>query len=574
MQLILAIDADRRQAEQLAALVRRRLAVELVQATSAGEGLQALAERVPDLIMTSPLLSPFDEGVLAEYLREIGPAGAHVQTLRIPVLSVAKPAGRGIFSFGRKRRTESAPDGCDPTFFADEIAVYLTRAAEERQATEASLPTDVHVSADEEPRGVPETYVAAYEPEPYTSYTSQAASTDRHEYQWQDQAPTYVAPESPIRDEEVVWEEPEPAASQQEVYAERAVEYIESEVVADPHTVAYSEPDPIPEPQHVSVDLDEATPEMFASVHVDEDVPVPGPATLEIDEPQAAAKPRDAVRERQPVAVHEIVNEAAAEQIVIEAQPPVVEPSEVVVEPPPSVPVPAPRRTASFEAALAAIRSAWGKTVRSEPARTSILVTGRAIEESPVPVDSKKSAPSQAQATTAPLAEQPLADSEEQQVETKGPLEIDLTCDIDALEDPALAEADGKAAGGLVTDGDEDVYELSASPALRDLESELAAAAPARVVPHALPEIEQTAAPEVESHEPVAKGKPDKSRKRSDKKAPKKPPKPNTRPVQDEWGLFDPNRCGFAAVVQKLNEVTDEEDPKPKSTTVRVISYR
>ena len=116
MQLILAIDADKRQAAQLAALVRGRFDAEFVQATSAGEALQALAERVPDLIMTSPLLSPFDDGVLAEYLREIGPAGAHVQTLRIPVLGVAKSAGRRLFSFGRKRRNESAPDGCDRRF--------------------------------------------------------------------------------------------------------------------------------------------------------------------------------------------------------------------------------------------------------------------------------------------------------------------------------------------------------------------------------------------------------------------------------------------------------------------------
>ena len=135
MQLILAIDADKSQAAQLAALVRGRFDAEFLQSTSAGEALQVLAERVPDLIMTSPLLSPFDDGVLAEYLREIGPAGAHVQTLRIPVLGVAKSAGRSLFSFGRKRRNESAPDGCDPTFFADEIAVYLARAAEERQAT-------------------------------------------------------------------------------------------------------------------------------------------------------------------------------------------------------------------------------------------------------------------------------------------------------------------------------------------------------------------------------------------------------------------------------------------------------
>src|SRR4029078_3681951 len=72
MPLILAIDSDRRQSEHLATLMRKSLKVELVQATSAGEGLHALQDRVPDLILTSPLLSPFDDGVLDEYLRELG----------------------------------------------------------------------------------------------------------------------------------------------------------------------------------------------------------------------------------------------------------------------------------------------------------------------------------------------------------------------------------------------------------------------------------------------------------------------------------------------------------------------
>ena len=78
----------------------------------------------------------------------------------------------------------------------------------------------------------------------------------------------------------------------------------------------------------------------------------------------------------------------------------------------------------------------------------------------------------------------------------------------------------------------------------------------------------------VEALPAVNNEKPEKSRKRSDKKGPKKPSKPNTRPAQDEWGLFDPDRCGFAAVVQKLNEVTDDEDPKATRTSVRVISCR
>jgi hypothetical protein len=35
-----------------------------------------------------------------------------------------------------------------------------------------------------------------------------------------------------------------------------------------------------------------------------------------------------------------------------------------------------------------------------------------------------------------------------------------------------------------------------------------------------------------------------------------------TKPIQDEWGFFDPEQCGFAALLAKLDEVTDPEDPQ------------
>jgi hypothetical protein len=37
-----------------------------------------------------------------------------------------------------------------------------------------------------------------------------------------------------------------------------------------------------------------------------------------------------------------------------------------------------------------------------------------------------------------------------------------------------------------------------------------------------------------------------------------------TKPVQDEWGLFDPEQCGFAALLAKLDEVTEPEDSRVK----------
>jgi len=154
MQLILAIDSDPRRSEQLASLVHARLKVDLVQSTSAGEGLHALKDRIPDLILTSPLLSPFDDGVLDEYLRDLGAAGAHVQTVRIPVLTPI-PTKKGLtdrlFVLGRTKATSpAAPDGCDPTVFADEIAVYLSRAVSARQSV-AHLAQALSAHQDEAP---------------------------------------------------------------------------------------------------------------------------------------------------------------------------------------------------------------------------------------------------------------------------------------------------------------------------------------------------------------------------------------------------------------------------------------
>jgi hypothetical protein len=44
--------------------------------------------------------------------------------------------------------------------------------------------------------------------------------------------------------------------------------------------------------------------------------------------------------------------------------------------------------------------------------------------------------------------------------------------------------------------------------------------------------------------------------------------------VQDEWGIFDPKQCGFAALVEKLDEVSDEKPKQPRNgSKTRVISF-
>ena len=141
MSLILAVEPDKRQAKQLSTVVRQQVRAELVVADSGAAALAALGKRIPDLILTPALLPPKDEAVLTGWLRKMGDAAAHVQTLAIPIL--AEPSARGKESqssiFGRLRESQAdAGQGCDPGVFADQVKVYLDRAGAERSNRDES----------------------------------------------------------------------------------------------------------------------------------------------------------------------------------------------------------------------------------------------------------------------------------------------------------------------------------------------------------------------------------------------------------------------------------------------------
>ena len=45
----------------------------------------------------------------------------------------------------------------------------------------------------------------------------------------------------------------------------------------------------------------------------------------------------------------------------------------------------------------------------------------------------------------------------------------------------------------------------------------------------------------------------------------RKEDEPDSSAVQDEWGFFDPEQCGFAALLAKLDEITEKKkDDKVK----------
>lgn len=135
MALVLALEPDPKQAAVLKQVVRDRVGAAFVLADSKDAALAAIAERVPDLILVTTLLSPRDEADLTGRLR--GLEGAeHLQTLTIPLLALGptpqpKKKRRGLLSAltGEPERP-TAPEGCDPAVFAEEIRNYIARAEE------------------------------------------------------------------------------------------------------------------------------------------------------------------------------------------------------------------------------------------------------------------------------------------------------------------------------------------------------------------------------------------------------------------------------------------------------------
>jgi hypothetical protein len=141
MPIVLAIEPDRRQAAHLTAIVCHQVGAELLLADTTEGALDAIGDRVPDLVLVPALLSPQDDAALAAALRVIA-AAAHVRTLTIPVLaSRTKPAAaRGVLARWRRSREASPePDGCDPAVFGEQISTYLREAAAERAQLEQEL---------------------------------------------------------------------------------------------------------------------------------------------------------------------------------------------------------------------------------------------------------------------------------------------------------------------------------------------------------------------------------------------------------------------------------------------------
>jgi hypothetical protein len=131
--LILAIEADRHRTTLLQRALRT-VPAEIVVAETAPAGIDTLAGRIPDAILTSPFLSPKDDSTIAHWLRGLGPAAAHVQTLAAPLLADSGSGHPSGVVPGRRRDRSSGAnqEGCDPAVFAAQVVEYLSRTAADR----------------------------------------------------------------------------------------------------------------------------------------------------------------------------------------------------------------------------------------------------------------------------------------------------------------------------------------------------------------------------------------------------------------------------------------------------------
>jgi hypothetical protein len=500
MSLIAAIEPDRRQAAQLSALGRGPLrGVQLVVADSTERVIAALGGRVPDLILVSALISPKDEHALAERLRELDAAAAHVQTLTIPVLAAPRrKKSDGVLSrLRRQRTTTAAPDGCDPHVFAEQVAEYLKHGAAERErAADDARFNEEHRATAPAPPPIP---IAPPPQAPTLAFTREPASIFvEPEPIRLEPAPTVFEPEP------TVFEEPATFAAEPAVSVEEPATSVEEPVVFAAEPVAFA-PEPIailPEPDPI----------------------VAAPPSAPIAEPRWASfevepEPESVVNESEWVSIaiepepDPIVAEPEWASISVEsdAEPIAIEPEwasialELEAESLAEECEPEPESTPDSDLWMALpldVHRAW-------PRLDGPFIKPIRVASTPEPMFvMQQEAPEPGPNTTAaPSSSATLEPARPEWIELLDALRQDLDRIQTARVVRGAKPAGGPAARTGASDGSDETGDAASAAG-----------------------------------------------KKKTKKG---------QPVQDEWGFFDPDQCGFAALVAKLDEVADPNDKTP-----------
>ena len=566
MSLILAIEPDRRQVAHLISIVRHVQGAELIVSDTTERALESIGNSVPDLILVPALLSPSDDAALAAALRVIATA-AHVQMLTIPTFAAPKPQPKkGVLSaFLRKPANDAPIEGCDPKVFAEEIASYIERANEERAAAQF------------------------YEDEPEPLQAAAPAIE------------AFEAVETPETD--TVQQEPLYAVAEEED-VEPIVEEVEEEVYAAPETPeAFAEPEPEPEPiaePEEVADVPLAAASDVPAMALDEFVATLEQTTPVVEEhmPVAAAAPEFedllADFERANLPVIEVVRaepwlaepveadsdtlEDEADHLDIDLSIELESVLETEEEPArAAAPEPAPALkpfepvvpVERFEPFPLAAWQAWPRLDWTPPEKPAAIEAhaGNGNGNGHHPPAASEASIVEDFGQVAEFEEALEADEPLEHFEPVVPIERFKAMPMAAWQawprlEGVAAEAYQEPIAPRKAAAKPEWVELMRS--LREdiarRRTELAASGPV-VPPAQKPQRPRTAETRAEVAKP-AQPAPAPAAAPAD---PKKPRPKRTRPVEDEWGLFDPEQCGFAALLDKLDEITvTPPSPQPR----------
>jgi hypothetical protein len=628
MPLILAIEPDRRQASQLTAMVRGRLHAELVLGESAERALAALGQRVPDLILTSALLSPKDENALGERLRALDGAAAHVQTLTIPVLASGSGRGGsragGVLSALRREKAKLAThEGCDPGVFAEQCKEYLERAESERialaeHAATAALDAQADAEADVK-AAVPVTRASS----------SASGRENRKSKSWEKTAAPAFEPA------------PEPFVVEPPI--ETPVESYSTAAFEPPAAAHVEAPPPEPaakrkgqkgskkKPAHgirsvlgLTQDENDGPASLLAAVaalEAEEQVQVEPMVAPVVDAPGFDAPIVAAAHTPfyEPIVTAPPIHSSYGASPVVPAAPPIVSSTPIytpyqapvvdstpiyspyadrpAVEPPPDdrsiadVPLIRPKGADAFAIDPPPMRSSpFARDTRrtatpaDQPAAEDILDLSSLLDTHGTPAAGR-------QATT--YSENPVDDVYELDnsllstsfEDAVRPLTTDAPSFAPASvvdQTPRAEERSWRVLDTLMAETAAFQSSSGANGATAPAAAPLPKEAPLgdilealrrdaeQLPPPAAPPSATAAAPAAEAEHAARGGEAEaesapQDPSSADAAAKKKKKRSSANPAQDEWGFFDPDQCGFAALIEKLEEITDKDDtPAPR----------
>jgi hypothetical protein len=184
------------------------------------------------VLLTSQLLSPQDEARLADWLKDLGPAGTRVQALTIPILApkaAAEAPQRGLLSSFR-RRTKPAPQGCEPKMFAEHVAAYLDQGLVERMEDVTPEAAPAPMLLESAPQ--PELFEPAREPVPHEPTPEPAPDSFIAE--------VLVAAPSAAEEDEGLW---------LLTRSPQVIEFQDEPASTEPDTLPFGVLPPVPSPQ-------------------------------------------------------------------------------------------------------------------------------------------------------------------------------------------------------------------------------------------------------------------------------------------------------------------------------------